>query len=118
MGTASREHTSKNKVVGGMKGLVEHVRSFVLFLLRWELGLRSPPLRVKQLCKIDECEAGVSTSPASKVEDDSGFHRSEKRISRACSSIIHEVRLVDTTVGGLGSGFTDDPRPELGIPRM
>ena len=101
-----------------MKGLVEHVRPLVLFLLCWKLGLWSPPLRVKQLCKINKSEAGVSTSPASKVENNSGFHRSEEGIARACSSIIHEVRLIDTTVGGLGSGFTDDPGLELGILRM
>jgi len=100
-----------------MKGSVEHAHPLLLFLLRWKLGLWSPPLRVEQLCEINESEAGVST-PASKVEDDSGFHRSEKRIARACSSIIHEVGLIDTTVGGLGSGFTDDPGPELGILRV
>ena len=100
-----------------MKGSVEHAHPLLLFLFRRKLGLWSPPLRVEQLCKINESEAGVST-PASKVEDDSGFHRSEKRIARACSSIIHEVGLIDTTVGGLGSGFTDDPGPELGILRV
>ena len=97
-----------------MKCLVEHVH--LLFLpLRCKLGLRGPPLGVEQLCKVNESEAGASASPASKVEDDGRFQGGEKRITRTCSSVIHKVGLVDTTIGGLGSRLTDDPVPELGI---
>ena len=97
-----------------MKNLVEHVLLLGLLLFRWKLGLWGPPLGVKQLCKINECEAGTSTSSASEVENDSGLHGGEKRVARACSSVIHKVGLIDTTIGGLGGGFADDPRPELG----
>src|SRR5882757_8994526 len=104
MGSTSHRHTSKRKVVERMKGLVEHIRLFVLFLVCWKLGPRSPPPRVEQLCKVNESKAGASTS-ASKVEDDSGLHGGEKRVTRACGGVVHEVGLVDATVGGPGSGF-------------
>lgn len=107
------QHTSKNKVVSRLKGLIERARPLVLFLLRRKLGLWGSPLGVEQLCKINKSEPGISASPTSKVEDDRDFHRSEKRIARACSSVVHKVGLVDTTVRGFGSGFTDDPRPGL-----
>lgn len=97
-----------------MKGLIEHIRTLVLFYLL-ELGLRSLPFGVQQLREVNKGEAGVATSPASKVEDNSGFHRSEKRIARACSSVVCEVGLVDTAVGRPGSSFADDPGFDLSM---
>jgi len=91
-----------------MKRLVKHVRLLFL-LLCCKLGLRRPPLGVEQLCKVDKSEAGASSAPASKVEDDGRLHGGEKRITGASSSVIHKVGLVDTTIGGLSSRFTDDP---------
>lgn len=100
-----------------MKGLIEHVRLFAIFLplFRRKLGLWRPPLRVEQLCEVNESETGASTSSASKVEDDGHLHGGKKGIARARSSVVHEVGLVNTTIGGLSSRFADDPRPELGI---
>lgn len=88
--STSHKHTSKTKIVDRLKSFVKHVRLFFLPLLL-ELGLRSPPPRIEQLRKVYKSKAGGSTSPASKVEDDSGLHRSEKGITRARSSIVHKV---------------------------
>lgn len=100
-----------------MKGLIEHVRLSAIFLplFRRKLGLWRPPLRVEQLCEVNESETGASTSSASKVEDDGHLHGGKKGIARTRSSVVHEVGLVNTTIGGLSSRFADDPRPELGI---
>ena len=108
MGTTGDQRTSETKVIKRIKCLVEQVHRLFL-LLFCKLGLRRSPLGVEQLCKVNESEAGASTSPASKVEDDGHFHGGKKGITRARGSVVHKVGLVDTTVGGLGSRFTDDP---------
>lgn len=70
--------------------LVGYVR---LGLLVWVF-----PSRVQQLPEVKQRQSLVTSSPASKVEDDGRLHGREEGIARARGGVVEEVGLVYPSV--------------------